>query len=170
MNHDKRTLERIAEIHGPRVLAYLARRTTSPDDAADVFQAVLIVAWRRLPDISDDEQAAIAWLLGTARRCLANHRRGHTRRLEATERLRHTIHIREPELLAGQSAVVEEALASLGAADRELLTLIYWEDLTTEQAATVLNIAPAAARKRLERARTRLRLALQTNSAPEHVS
>lgn len=167
MTRDEQNLQRVVETHGPRVLAYLARRTADPADAADVFQAVLIVAWRRLRDIPAQEPAALAWLLGAARRCLANHRRGHARRLEATERLRSTIHVAEQGGSDDRIAPVNEALMSLGNADRELLTLIYWEELTTEQAATVLNVAPATARKRLERARARLRVELEANAAPE---
>jgi RNA polymerase sigma-70 factor (ECF subfamily) len=55
---------------------------------------------------------------------------------------------------------VLEALAGLGEADRELLTLIGWEELTPTQAARALGITPFAARTRLHRARRRLRARL----------
>jgi len=48
---------------------------------------------------------------------------------------------------------IRESLEALGADDRELLTLIAWEGLTGVEAAGVLGIRPATARKRLERAR-----------------
>jgi len=166
VSHDERRLEELAETHGPRVLAYLARRTNDPADAADVFQAVLIAAWRRLPDVPDDDQAALAWLFGTARRCLANHWRGQTRRLHATERLCGSIRLVTTEE-AGRVPGVNEALMDLNDADRELVTLVYWEDLTVEQAANVLEITAVAARKRLERARTRLRIHLETFRAED---
>jgi len=157
---DERRLEDLAEAHGPRVLAYLARRTNDPADAADVFQAVLMTAWKRLSDVPDDDQAALAWLFGTARRCLANDRRGRTRRLQATERLRSSIRVATAEVV-GLTPGVTGALMDLSDADQELLTLVYWEDLTVEQAAHVLEMTPVAARKRLERARTRLRIYLE---------
>jgi RNA polymerase sigma-70 factor (ECF subfamily) len=166
VSRDERRLEELAEAHGPRVLAYLARRTNDPADAADVFQAVLVAAWRRLSDIPDDDQAALAWLFGTARRCLANHWRGQTRRLQATERLRGSIRLATTEV-AGLASGVTEALMDLNDGDRELITLVYWEDLTVEQAANVLEITPVAARKRLERARTRLRIHLETFRAED---
>jgi RNA polymerase sigma-70 factor (ECF subfamily) len=159
---DERRLEQLAEAHAPRVLAYLARRTGNPAVAADVFQAVLVTTWRRLPDVPADDHAALAWLLGTARRCLANDRRGQARRLQATERLRSTIRVFATDPTE-RSADVSRALMDLGDGDRELLTLIYWEDLTVEQAARVLDITPVAARKRLERARARLRLLLEAS-------
>lgn len=166
MSRDERRLEELAEAHGPRVLAYLARRTNDPADAADVFQAVLVAAWRRLSDVPDDDQAALAWLFGTARRCLANHWRGQTRRLHATERLRGSIRLATTEV-AGLAPGVTEALTDLSDGDRELITLVYWEDLTVEQTANVLEITSVAARKRLERARTRLRIHLETFRAED---
>lgn len=165
MSSDEQRLEQLAEAHSCRVLAYLARRTDSSADAADVFQAVLETTWRRLRDVPANDQAALAWLLGTARRCLANDRRGRTRRLQATERLRASIRVPDPPDPSNSFAVVSQALKDLGEADRELLTLVYWEDLTVEQAAKVLNITPAAARKRLERARSRVRLHLEVAQA-----
>ena len=166
MTRDERRLEDLAEAHGPRVLAYLARRTNDPADAADVFQAVLVAAWKRLPDVPEDDQAALAWLFATAHRCLANHWRGQTRRLHATERLRGSIRL-TPAEVAGPTLGVTEALMDLSDGDRELLTLVYWEDLTVEQAATVLEITHVAARKRRERARTRLRIHLETSRAED---
>ena len=51
---------------------------------------------------------------------------------------------------------IRESLEALAADDRELLTLIAWEGLTGVEAAGVLGIRPATARKRLARARGRL--------------
>jgi RNA polymerase sigma-70 factor, ECF subfamily len=58
----------------------------------------------------------------------------------------------DPEALA-----VRTALAALPAGDRELLTLVAWEGLTPAEAADVVGIGDAAARKRLQRARERFR-------------
>jgi len=161
VNSDERRLEQLAETHAPRILAYLARRTDSSADAADVFQTVLETTWRRLRDVPTDDQAALAWMLGTARRCHANNRRGYARRLQATDRLRFSIRVLDPPDPSNSFDDVSQALKDLSEADRELITLVYWEDLTVEQAAKVLGISPVAARKRLERARTRVRLHLE---------
>jgi RNA polymerase sigma-70 factor (ECF subfamily) len=165
MIRDDRLLARLAEQHGPRILAYLARRTEDPDDAADVFQAVLLVAWKRMRVIPDDEHAALAWLLATARRCLANHRRGHARRLAATDRLKATIHIPAPEPPDERQIALGQAVTKLSESDQELLRLVYWDDLTTDQAAAVIGVEHAAARKRLERARSRLRANLKSEAS-----
>lgn len=44
-------------------------------------------------------------------------------------------------------------LAALGEKDREALLLTAWDGLSTEDAAAVLGISPAAVRKRMSRAR-----------------
>ena len=55
-----------------------------------------------------------------------------------------------------------EAVDQLPPDDLELVRLVYWDDLSTEQAGAVLGIHPATARKRLQRARSRLRQLLET--------
>src|SRR6202035_3680251 len=63
--------------HGP-ILGYVLRRTSNPDDAADVIAETFLTAWRRLEDMPSDPQARL-WLYGVARRVLANHHRGQRR-------------------------------------------------------------------------------------------
>ena len=147
--------------HGSAVLAYLTRRTDPPQDAADLMAEVFVVAWRRLGVVPPDRDQAWAWLIGVARHQLANHRRGRLRRTQLADRLRQHLLVHAPRADAGPHRDVHAALAALKDEDRELLTLVTWEDLTPAQAATVLGLSPAATRKRLERARGRLRAELE---------
>ena len=162
----ERRLEELAAAHGPRVLAHLARRTTPAEDAADVLQEVLTTAWRRITDAPDDPDHALAWLLAIARRTLANHRRGQARRHDATARLRAELagnRVTAPATTAAADDAVDSvraALLRLGPDDREVLALAYWDGLTGEQVAVVLGVSPTSARKRLQRARERLRQVL----------
>lgn len=162
MTGDRARLEDLATRSGPRVLAYLARRTETPADAADLYQEVLVLAWRRLERIPPSDEDSLGWLLATARRCLANHRRGAVRRTTATQRLADSLHVGAPAVDQDDGAL-RGALDRLPADARELVTLVYWDDLTCEQAAAVIGIKPPAARKRLERARQRLRRELEDN-------
>lgn len=150
--------EAIAIAHGRMVLGYLARRTTPAEEAADVYQEVLTTAWRKIHVVPDDRDHALAWLLAVARRALANHRRSHTRRLAATDRLAAELATSVPAQGESPAALdaVREGLASVGDDDREILTLTYWDGLTADQVAAVFGISPTAARKRLQRARERL--------------
>jgi RNA polymerase sigma-70 factor (ECF subfamily) len=145
--------------HGRELLGYALRRSADPDDAADVVAETFLVAWRRLADVPPGEEARL-WLYGTARNVLANQVRGSRRRDALTKRLREELGRELPAHQAAVGGAVLEALAGLGEADRELLTLIGWEELTPTQAARALGITPFAARTRLHRARRRLRARL----------
>jgi RNA polymerase sigma factor (sigma-70 family) len=137
--------------HGKAVYAY-ARRRASAADADDVVSETFVVAWRRIEDIPAN---ARPWLLAVARRVLANldrsaNRRGRLqRRLEALP----THPTTEP---AGSADVVRRALERLSPAEREAITLLAWEGLTPDEAATVLGCTRSAMYLRLHRARKRL--------------
>ncbi|EFC85912.1 RNA polymerase sigma factor [Parafrankia sp. EUN1f] len=154
---------------GPRVLAFLARRVDPPADAADLLADVLMTAWRRVGDLPPDDDAAAAWLFGVARHTLANHRRSQTRRAALADRLRDHLATVVParealtgaamadDVMTDEAVEVRAGLARLAEADRLVLTLSCWDDLTADEIAGVLRITPAAVRQRLSRARTRLR-------------
>jgi RNA polymerase sigma-70 factor (ECF subfamily) len=69
--------------HAGFVLAYARRRTDSAT-ADDVVADVFLTAWRRLADVPSDP---LPWLLGIARRILANRRRGEARTAALHHRL-----------------------------------------------------------------------------------
>jgi RNA polymerase sigma-70 factor (ECF subfamily) len=149
-------LEHLAASVGPDVLAYLARRVEPREDAADVYQQVLTITWRKLRAVPTDDREAFAWMLGVARRCLANHRRAGVRRTALAERVRDDLRVavRAPD--PAVAARANQLLAKLSEDDRELVTLVHWEGLTLAAAAGVLGISAAAARKRMERLRRTL--------------
>ena len=142
--------------HARDLLGYALRRSADPDDAADVVAETFLIAWRRLGEVPLDDEARL-WLYGTARHVLANQDRGARRRDRLTERLRDELRQQLPARQPQEGSAFLEALAGLREADRELLMLIGWEELTPTQAAHALGISPLAARTRLHRARRRLR-------------
>jgi RNA polymerase sigma-70 factor (ECF subfamily) len=153
---------RLADLHRDHardILGYALRRTRDPEDAADVVAETFLVAWRRLAEVPLGDEARL-WLYGTARHVLANQERGTRRRDRLTERLRDELRQQLPVQPAQEGSAFIEALARLGEADRELLMLIGWEELTPAEAAQTLGISPLAARTRLHRARRRLRAQL----------
>jgi RNA polymerase sigma-70 factor (ECF subfamily) len=139
--------------HARAVLAYALRRT-SRADAQDVAADTFLVAWRRIDDVPRD---ALPWLLGTARKLLANERRATHRRAALSERI-----AREAAAIAVavDAPPILEALARLDEADREVLCLRAWDGLDAVAAGRVLGCTPLAYRLRLHRARRRLRTEL----------
>lgn len=110
------------------------------------------IAWRRVDRLPEPE-AALPWLLATARRVLANQHRGAGRRLRLGLRLRAQppdvppLHVVESPAL--------EALARMRPEDQELLRLLVWDALSQAEVGEVLGISANAVGIRLSRARKR---------------
>lgn len=157
---------------GTAVLGYALRRSVSREDALDVVAETFAIAWRRRTDMPAEPQEVRPWLFGIARRCLANAARSTRRADRLGARLAGALAdaaLPDPSALheiRAESRLVREALEQLPADDRELVTLIAWEGLTSAGAAAVLGLSAGTARVRLHRARTRLRAVL---SAPAHI-
>ena len=150
--------------HRVQLLGYALRRTDNTDDAADVLAETFLTAWRRLDEVPPGDQARL-WLYGTARRVLANHRRGQRRRLALADRLKADL------AETYRPAEHEEGAADLAAAfrriprtDQDVLALAGWEGLDPGRIATVIGCSRNAARIRLHRARRRL--AAELDRAP----
>lgn len=113
--------ERLYTAHYPEILAYVHRRTGSPDDAADAIAETFMTAWRRLDDILDN---ARLWLYGAARRVLANQRRGESRRIALAARLRAELAAWAEPPGEPDTSAVRDAFRRLTDDDRELLSLV----------------------------------------------
>lgn len=142
----------------PKIIAYALRRTTSPEDAADIVAETYEIAWRRLDDVPAG-QAGLLWLYVTARYVLANHGRRLRRRDAVTAQLAAefegiSLVVEGPD---EEALVMRSRLDSLSAEQREVLMLAGWEGLTSSQIGQVLGCSATAARIRLHRARARLR-------------
>ncbi|MDF5751831.1 RNA polymerase sigma factor [Spongiactinospora sp. TRM90649] len=144
-----------------RITAYAARRCDSPQDAADVVAETFTVAWRRLAEVPDGEEA-VPWLYGVARKVLANHHRGDARRRARNVALDTDLadlYATGPESGVELNAI-GRAFRSLPDDDRELLALIAWEGLGRDEISTALGVSRNAVRIRLHRARRRFSRAL----------
>lgn len=159
--------EQLYREHAGRVLAYARRRTTQ-EAADDVVAEVFLVAWRRADEVPE---RPLPWLLGVARRVLANQRRGEHRGDALRDRIR-------GEQLAGVRSPLGDdvpspavrALWSLGASDQELLMLIAWDGLSRAEAAEALGISVGTLAVRLHRARRRLTKARAATSGTDPAS
>lgn len=141
------------------VLAYALRRVDTPADAADVVAETFLVAWRRIEELPPPEEIRL-WLFGTARRMLANNRRGLKRRTDLTTRLGthlESLPSMDPAELASAHIDVHRCLGRLGELEREALMLACWEGLAPREIARVLGVRPATVRTRLARARATMR-------------
>ena len=150
--------------HAAEVYAFALRRT-SRAAAQDAVSETFLVAWRRLDSVPDSPKP---WLLGVARRVLANQRRSDGRQIALRTRIgspqsgvtgQAATQEVEPAATHGDGAVLA-ALAELTPAERDAITLIAWDGLNAEEAAIVLGCSRAAFYVRVHRARRRLAAAL----------
>jgi RNA polymerase sigma-70 factor (ECF subfamily) len=156
----ERRFEALWQDHSPAVLRY-ARRRVHPDDVEEVLAETFVVAWRRLDDVP---AFALPWLLGVARHVAANTRRSGLRRDALSQRVGGcavpAAHADEED---GRAVA---ALALLREADRELLTLLAWDGLTSEEAAEALGCSRGALAVRLHRARKRFAAIFTADADP----
>ena len=147
--------EEIYRVYADRVHAY-ARRRTNASTADDVVAEVFLVVWRRLDQVPEDP---LPWLLGAARRVVANRRRSDGRAAALHDRLSGSGGLVEPGAAPADDTVLR-AMACLGEEDRELLLLIAWEGLTQAEVAEALGLRRGTVAVRVHRARRRLAEAL----------
>jgi RNA polymerase sigma factor (sigma-70 family) len=138
--------------HATAVHRYLLRRGAA-GDAEDLAADVLTVAWRRRAEVPDGHE--LPWLYRTAGFVLANHRRKG--RPVPVETVPDEPDPDDPAVLAVRDERVREALARLGARDRQVLLLTAWEGLSGADLALVLGLSRGGADAALSRARARLR-------------
>ena len=142
-----------------RVTAYIRRRCDDVPTADEAVAEVFVIAWRRMNDIPADRE--LTWLLGVARKVLANRRRSEMRHKRLLARLEHEAHTMSnvetsPSDMSYQADVVRDALERLRPVDAEILRLVSWENLTYAQIAEMFGCTLNAVGVRLHRARQRL--------------
>jgi RNA polymerase sigma-70 factor (ECF subfamily) len=158
--------QRFSELYGAlygRVRAYAARRVGT-DWADEVAAETFTIAWRRFDAIPAEP---LPWLYGVARNVVARHWTGEARQAAAREAL-------ERERTVGAEApgadddALWEAWQRLGEADRELLALTAWEELSVAEASRVVGCPPPVFSVRLHRARRRLERLLAQPAVGTH--
>jgi RNA polymerase sigma factor (sigma-70 family) len=161
--------ERFAEIfdrHWDEIYRYVGRRL-GPDAAEDVSAETFTVAFRSRGRYDLTRADARPWLYGIATNLIGQHRRVERRRQRS---LAHANAEWASEPFDGDSDArltaqrlgprIASALTRLSAAERDLLLLIAWADLTYEEAARALDVPMGTVRSRLHRVRKKFRRAL----------
>jgi RNA polymerase sigma factor (sigma-70 family) len=152
--------------HYRKIFAYAARRlgvALAEDVAAETF----LIAFDRRDSYDIARDDARPWLYGIAANLISRHGRAEIRKLRAyarsggddvfdddVDRVDGRI---DAAAIRGRLAAT---LAELPAAERDVLLLVAWADLSCQDAASALGIPAGTARSRLHRARQRMRAAL----------
>ncbi|MEU5882332.1 sigma-70 family RNA polymerase sigma factor [Spirillospora sp. NPDC047279] len=153
--------------HHEAVWRYCARRV-GPDAAFDVAADSFLIAWRRLGEVPAGGGDVLPWLLGVARKVVANEQRRRRRGDRLVAKLGQFA--RAPAPVSGNYPDAGMALPDLVTAmrtlslrDQEALQLVGWDGLSASEAARVVGCSPSAMANRIRRARQRLETALDVS-------
>lgn len=124
-------------------------RTGNRSDAEDLYQEVFLRYLTRAPAFTSEDHRK-AWLLRVAVNCANRFHTAPWRK--RTEPLSEALSVPAPE---GED--LWEELRRLPERDRTVLHLYYYEDMTTEEIAQMLDRNPATVRSQLLRARAKLK-------------
>ena len=140
-----------------RVYAYVAYRLRDRDEAEDVTSEVFERALRYRATYDPSRGKPIGWLIGIARRCIADRGRNPLEAGETAE----TAAPGDLEAEVARRLDLAAAVALLPLRDRELVALRYGADLTARQIGKVLDLETNAVEVALHRALRRLRALLE---------
>jgi RNA polymerase sigma factor (sigma-70 family) len=136
-----------------RVYAYVAYRIGDGPDAEDVTSETFERALRYRDSFDPRRGSATSWLIGIARRCIAD---AALKRELPTDTVPEQL-IEGHEDRSHLKLEVAHALATLDERDRELIALRYGADLTAKQIAELLELKTNAVEVALHRVLARLR-------------
>ncbi len=164
---DRSAYARLVQDHRRLVASISLAIVGDVASSEDVAQEVFVAAWRGLPRLQNPA-SFLPWLRqmtrNRAHKLLEARRRRRERKAseDATEVLMASVVDPRPRadahlVSAEEEAVLHEALEALPDESREILTLFYREGESVRQVAELLGLAEGAAKKRLSRARSKLR-------------
>lgn len=156
---DEHAYTRLVEQHQQAVfrLAYLLLGDAR--DADDVAQETFIRAFRALNRF-DMTRPLRPWLLSITSNLARNRWRSISRYLAMVKRVAHSENeraLRHDDSQQAEAKALREAVARLERADQEVIYLRFFLELSVEESAEVLKVAPGTVKSRLHRALKRLR-------------
>jgi len=153
--HDQEAFEQLYARYYDKVFAIARGILIDHEEAADAVQEIFSLVHRHLPRF-DRRSKFSTWLFRIAvNRSIQEarknrHKHRHVSLVEALE-------TQAPEVVETTDPNIQATLAKLAPADRALLTLFYWEELSLNDIAASLGCNVNAAKTRLYRARERFR-------------
>jgi RNA polymerase sigma factor (sigma-70 family) len=144
------------------VLAFLLRRCSSAEDAADCLAETYLVIWKKRDQMPSGAEIR-PWLFGVARNVMRRNNELRDRTATAASALAAEVERAGsicPAPDAAKPDPVMAAIRHLPEVDQEIITMLIWDDLTPREVAAVLGLTPNVVRVRAHRARAKLKAAL----------
>jgi len=168
---DERALVELAELATPWLLGVAQAMLSDQDEAEEVVQEALTIAWRRVDLLDRESGRLMPWLFRVTRNRAIDRLRARRRRAEKTRLLQAFGGLGESRTAAvepNEAALpgwhvheaVHAALAELPADRREVVRLAYFEGLRQSEIAERLGIPLGTVKTRLRLAFDQLRTGL----------
>lgn len=150
-------------LYGQRLYAYALRLANDPATAEDVTQNTLVTAWHTARTFRG-EGRLIAWLLSIVHNTAMKTLRGETHYLN--EAAKEIVNLDQPSpeeqaQVMDERRWVRQGIQRLSSQHRAVLDLIFYQGLSLNEAAQVLNIPVGTVKSRLSYARDHLRGVLE---------
>jgi RNA polymerase sigma-70 factor, ECF subfamily len=146
-----------------RVYSYVAYRIGPGPDAEDVTSETYARALRGRDGYDPSRGAPVAWLIGIARRCLAE---AMTARPVPTQELPEAADAGDLEEQTLRRLALAAAVGSLDEREQELIALRYGADLSARRIGEIVGLRTNAVEVALHRALLRLRDRLESEQSP----
>ena len=166
---DGQALRLLYERYGAAVLHLANAAVGNRADAEDITQATFVAAWQGRDGYQAERGSLLGWLLGIARRKVADLLRTRSKQDRVTDSLRNDWQ-EIPEQDGPADAVVDrlivvDELSTLEPDQRRVLELAFYDDLTHTQIAAATGLALGTVKSHLRRGMARLRKRWEVDGA-----
>jgi RNA polymerase sigma factor (sigma-70 family) len=156
----------LREVYGrwSSLIYTVARRSLpSEHDAADVTQAVFVAAWQGHQGFDPNAGSLPAWLLGITRRKVADHYRSTGRVPQPVNEVPDgAVNDRAVDTVIDRVLLADE-IARLGDPQRRIIELCFFQDMTHNQVASMLDLPLGTVKSHVRRSLGRLRDRLEVD-------
>ncbi len=146
-------IETLIEEHHALLYRYAYRLTGSSSDAEDLTQQTYLIAYQNLAQLRN-YQAAKSWLCTILRRHYLKHAR---RSISTQDWPRHLEPAEHANVVNYDEEELQHALSRLPEEYRSATILYYFQDLTYQEIATVLDVPLGTVMSRLSRGKAQLK-------------
>lgn len=164
---DEAAFANLVSKYQKQVHAYTLRKTGDFHIAEDITQETFIEAYQNLENLRDPLKF-LAWLFGIANHlCIAWYRKNrstsellresYTLKTETDSYSRYVALENERDTIEAQRELAQKLLSRLKESDRQVITLHYFEEMTSAEISTYLGVSQNTIKSRLRRAKQRLR-------------
>ncbi len=158
---DAARLGALYDAHAAPIWRYVVHLTGDRAGADDVVQETLLRAWRTPHILAEDPEATRSWMYTVARHLVVDEARSARRRREIPVESPPDAAVRDATDAIFDAILIEEALAALSEAHRDVVIRAYYRGLTVAEIAEELTVPEGTVKSRLHYGLRALRLGLQ---------